>query len=143
MKTNKIIVAIFALSFIIITSCATSKNGSVVNLQNTLWELEFLSGSERELKTLFPVKYPSITLHESSKKAEGTDGCNGYSSDFTVSGNNLTFGEPGPATLMYCGEGESIYRSALEKVNRYAINSMNELMLMTDDIVLLRFKKSN
>lgn len=135
--------AIFALSLLIVTSCATSKKSSSSNLQNTLWELEYLSGSEQDLKTLFPVKYPSITLHESSKKAEGTDGCNGYISDFSVTENGISFGEPGPATLMYCGEGESLFRKAMKKTNKYAIDSSGKLIFMTDEIPVMRFKKIN
>lgn len=135
--------AIFALSLLIVASCATLKKSSTSNLQNTLWELEYLSGSDQDLKTLFPVKHPSITLHESSKKAEGTDGCNGYISDFTVSENSISFGEPGPATLMYCGEGEGLFRKAMKKTNKYALDASGKLVFMTDDMPLMRFKKVN
>jgi heat shock protein HslJ len=140
MKTKNIFSLLaFAL---IISSCASTKKMASDTLYDTTWELEFLSGPKIAFTGLFPDKKPKITFNKATKKVEGTTSCNGYSADYTLNGSTISFGEPGPTTMMYCGEGEKFFLNIIKKVNKYKIDENGKLILMIDDVPMMRFKKS-
>jgi heat shock protein HslJ len=112
------------------------------SLFNTSWELEFLSGPRIAFEGLFPDKKPNITFNKTTNKVEGNNSCNGYSADYTLKGNDISFGEPGPTTMMYCGEGETFFLKTIKKTNKYMIDSHGKLNLMIGDVPMMRFKKS-
>ncbi len=105
------------------------------------WELEYLSGPRIAFQGLFPDKKPQIAFDPATQKVEGNSGCNGYSTSYTLKGNAISFGEPGPTTMMYCGEGEKFFLNTIKKVNRYMIDSEGKLNLMIDDVPMMRFIK--
>lgn len=133
---------------VVIASCSSTKHvenipptiGSQALYDNT-WELEYMSGIRIAFDGLFPEKKPVISFDESSKIVRGNAGCNGYSATFTKEGLTMSFGDPGPSTMMYCGEGEQQFLNMMKKVNRYEIDSDGKLNLMIDDIPMMRFKK--
>lgn len=126
---------------LIIGACSTTKDLPKNDLFNTIWELEFLSGPRIAFSGLFPNKKPVITFNESTKLVEGSDGCNGYSSGYTLNGSQLSFGEPGPSTMMYCGEGEQFFRKIIAKIDSYKIDENGKLNLLMDEVPMMRFKK--
>lgn len=137
MKTTKI-VSLLILTMLI-GSCTSSKTNDL--LFDTLWELDYLSGPRIAFDGLYPDKKPRITFNETTQKVSGSDSCNGYSADFTVTDDNISFGEPGPTTMMYCGEGEKFFLNTLKKINKYTIDNDGKLNLMIDDVTMMRFKK--
>ena len=139
MKITKII-SILILA-VITVSCSSTKKNMDDSLYNATWELEYISGPKIAFSGLYPDKKPKITFDKASNKVDGTASCNGYSAEYTLSGNNISFGEPGPATKMYCGEGEKIFLNSLQKVNKFKIDRDGKLNLMMGDISILRFKK--
>ncbi|MDR7131439.1 heat shock protein HslJ [Algoriphagus sp. 4150] len=140
MKTTQILsLLIFAL---IICSCSSTKETTTEGLFDTEWELEYISGPRIAFSGLYPDKKPKIKFNEATNKVEGNNSCNGYSADFTLNGAEISFGEPGPTTMMYCGEGESTFLNTMEKVNRYTVDDEGKLNLMIDDVPMMRFKKS-
>ncbi|WP_257670901.1 META domain-containing protein [Parapedobacter tibetensis] len=140
MKTTKILsLFIFTL---IICSCASTKKVATDNLFNTTWELEYLSGPRIAFDGLYPDKKPKITFNKTTNKVEGNNSCNGYSADYTLNGDGISFGEPVPTTMMFCGEGEKFFLNTIKKVNKYKIDNDGKLNLMIDDIPMMRFKKS-
>ncbi|MFD2033582.1 META domain-containing protein [Belliella marina] len=141
MKTTNIL-SLLAFTMII-AACSSTKNMDNGALFNNTWELEYISGIQVEFSELYPEKKPKITFNESTNKVEGTNSCNGYAADFTLDGDEISFGEPGPTTMMYCGEGEPIFLNTIKKVNRYSIDDEGNLNLLIDDIPMMRFKKSN
>lgn len=137
---NPNILSVVAL-ILFFTSCSPTKNITNESLFNTAWELEYLSGPRIAFDGLYPDKKPQITFNQSSQKVEGNSSCNGYSADYTLDGNNISFGEPGPTTMMYCGEGEKFFLNTIKKVNKYKIDEDGQLNLLIDDVPMMRFKK--
>ncbi|WP_455169484.1 META domain-containing protein [Aegicerativicinus sediminis] len=129
------------ISFLIIGSCVTSQKVPTEKLYESAWELEYLSEPDTDFAELFPSKNPKIEFKKDSKRAEGNSGCNGYGAEFNLVGANITFGEPGPSTMMYCGEGEKFFRNAMAKVNSFEFGENDKLVLKLDDKVLMRFKR--
>ncbi len=139
MKTKITTLFIFTL---IVSSCSSSKNMTNDALFNTLWELEYLSGPRIAFAGLYPDKKPKIAFDKTTNKVTGTNSCNGYSADYTLKGSKISFGDPGPTTMMYCGEGEKFFLNTLKKVNAYKIDADGKLNVMIDDVPMMRFKKS-
>lgn len=134
---------LIALIALFIVSCATKKNVDNEKLYHTAWELEYISGPRIAFIGLYPDKKPEITFEKTTKKVTGNNSCNGYSAEYTLSGDSISFGEPGPATLMYCGEGESVFMNMMQKINKYSVDQDGKLNLMIDNVSVMRFKKTN
>lgn len=129
-------------------SCGNSKKTvsetiSDDSLFSSSWELVYLSGPRITFEGLFPDQKPTITFDKVSKKVSGNNSCNGYSADFILKENKLSFGEPGPSTLMYCGDGEVFFLKSMREINQYQMDSEGNLVLMKDDIPMMRFKPSD
>ena len=139
---NKVI--LLSVLFVIagISSCSSSKKTMQDALFTTTWELEYLSGPRIAFEGLYPDRKPKIAFNETSKMVEGTTSCNGYAAEYSLDGNSISFGEPGPATLMYCGEGETFFLNTIKKVNGYMIDTDGKLNLMLDDIPYDAVQKS-
>ncbi|HNQ27446.1 MAG TPA: META domain-containing protein [Aquaticitalea sp.] len=136
MKTIQILlVAIFSL---VLASCATTKND---RLYNATWELEYISGPRIAFDGLYPDKKPQITFNKETMRAQGNNSCNGYSANYTLDRNSISFGEPGPTTMMYCGDGEVVFLNMIKKINKYSFDSEGKLNLMLDEIPMMRFRK--
>lgn len=140
MKTKKIFsLVIFAC---IISSCSSTKKMTNDTLFNTIWELEYLSGPRIAFEGLYPDKKPRIEFNKTTNKVSGNNSCNGYSADYILKGDEISFGEPGPATMMYCGEGEKFFLNTIKKINKYTIDTDGKLNLMIDEVPMMRFRKS-
>ncbi len=109
-------------------------------IYNITWELEYLSGPKIAFQELFPNQKPTITFDKTKHQITGNSGCNGYSVEFALKENKLTLGEPGPSTLMYCGDGEAFFLKAMQEINQYQFDSEGKLLLMKDEIPLMRFQ---
>lgn len=125
---------------LVLTSCNSNKNTADNDLYNTTWELEYITGPRIAFEGLFPDKKPKITFNKETKKVTGNNSCNGYSADFTIDGNTITFSEPGPTTMMFCGEGENVFLKTMKKINAFSITD-GKLNLMLDDVDMMRFHK--
>ena len=123
---------------LIITSCATTKNSK---LYGNNWQLEYISGTKIAFQRLYPNKKPTIKFNKETHKVLGNNSCNGYSANYTIKDSSIYFSEPGPSTMMYCGEGEQAFLKMMEKVNRFSFDDNGKLNLMLDNVTMLRFKK--
>src|SRR6185312_1815350 len=104
------------------------------------WEMNYISGPKIAFDGLYPDKKPVVSFNFSAKELMGNTSCNGFSSKFTINGNQIHFAD-GIKTMIYCeGGGEEIFLKMLKKVNRYAVTD-NTLNFMMDDIPLMRFSK--
>ncbi|WP_299429904.1 META domain-containing protein [uncultured Maribacter sp.] len=140
-KVLKTIIFFSLLVLCVIASACSSLNGKInENLFNATWELEFISGPRIAFSGMYPDKKPMITFNETTSKVEGSNSCNGYSADYTLSGKEITFGMPGPTTMMFCGNGERVFLTSIKKINAYTIDHLGRLNLMMDGIVMMRFK---
>ena len=124
------------------SSCSSSKNASLKELFGSTWELEYITGSRIAFDGLYPDKKPQINFNPETKMVSGSASCNGYAAPYTLSGNAISFGEPGPTTMMFCeGGGEKAFIEMMKKVTKYSIDADNKLNLIADDIPVMRFKK--
>ncbi len=115
---STLLITIFAF---VIISCATNKNVANEKLYNTTWELEYISGPRIAFDGLYPDKKPKIFFHKENNKVSGNNSCNGYTADYTVTGNSIFFGEPGTTTMMFCGEGEKLFLNRIKKIRFLAV----------------------
>ncbi|MTH17579.1 META domain-containing protein [Flavobacterium sp. LC2016-01] len=140
---KKYTLAAVSLFMVLLTSCKASKEASSGgNLFGTTWELEYISGPRIAFEGLYPNKKPQITFDQKETKVFGNNGCNGYSAPYTLSGKLLTFGEPGPSTLMFCdGGGEQQFLQQMKKITSYSIDKDGKLNLIQGDVPMMRFKK--
>lgn len=130
------------LAVVVFSACSTSKDSNKQTLTDHTWQLEYLSGPKITFEGLFPEKQPQLRFEKDSKTVRGNDGCNGYSAPFILDGKNLSFGEPGPSTLMYCGEGEAFFRETIKSIDSYKIDK-EKLILLTNDMEMMRFHKTD
>lgn len=136
------------LALFIICSCTSTKTADTFPVKTDsgvlyghTWQLEYISGIRIAFEGLFPDKKPEITFDDTEKLVRGNAGCNGYSATYTKEGDQISFGDPGPSTLMYCGEGEQQFLNMMKKIRRYSVDSDGKLNLIIDDIPMMRFKK--
>ena len=133
------------LSFIalLITACSTVKNTkSKDSLSNATWELEYISGPRIAFEGLYPNKKPEITFNTATNEVSGTSSCNGYSAKYTANEKTISFGEPGPTTMMFCeGGGEKTFLQMIKKVDNYSIDNDGKLNLNIGKVPMMRFKK--
>lgn len=130
-----IILTIFFLS------CSTTEKLVKNDIYSTTWELEYLSGPRIAFEGLFPDKKPQIVFNKASRKVEGMSGCNGYAADYTLNDDQISFGEPGPTTMIFCGNGEKTFLNTIKKINKFKIDEEGKLILMINDTPMMRFRK--
>ncbi len=135
--------AVLSVLTLLFASCSASKTDkSAGDLFGTTWELEYISGPRIAFEGLYPNKKPQITFDKKETKVFGNNGCNGYSAPYTLSGKSLTFGEPGPTTMMFCeGGGEQQFVQQMKKITSYSIDNDGKLILNEGDVAMMRFKK--
>jgi len=141
---KNIAVLLFSFLTLFLSSCSTVKNAKTGNdLSDATWELEYISGSRIAFEGLYPNKKPQITFNTKTNDVTGTSSCNGYSAKYTSNGKTISFGEPGPTTMMFCeGGGEQAFLQMIKKVDNYSLDSDGKLNLNTGKVPMMRFKKS-
>lgn len=132
-------IILFLCVLIGVSSCNPKLDDSE-KLFNTTWELVYISGPRIAFDGLFPEKKPQITFDQETHQVTGTDSCNGYSADFELDENTISFGEPGPTTMMFCGGGERQFLNMMQKIDSYIIEG-GELNLLAGEVPMMRFKK--
>lgn len=135
----KTAIFLFAATMVLAVSCDSPTSPSE-QLYGVTWELEYMSGPRIAFEGLFPDKKPQLTFDKNENRVVGTDSCNGYSAAYTLEGNALSFGEPGPSTMMFCGGSERLFRQLIEKIDGFAFEE-GKLNLLIGDIPMMRFKK--
>ena len=139
---NKSRILYLLLILVLVISCSSSKNIVDKLLFNTTWELEYLSESSMEVSELYTNKKPQITFYKTLNTLKGNSGCNGYSADFSLDNDKVSIGEPGPATKMYCGEGEQLFLNSIQKVNTIKFDDNGKLNLMNGNTTIMRFAEA-
>lgn len=140
MKTSRTF--LFLIFTIIITSCSSKKVISSNPLYIGAWEMEFISGPRIAFEALYPNKKPTITFDKTSQKVSGSTSCNSYNAPFTTDNSTINFGEAGPTTRMFCGQGEQLFLTTIQKVDHYMIDKEGKLNLMIGSVSVMRFKNT-
>ncbi len=131
------------LLFLAFSGCKAVTTDQGDTLFGATWELDYITGPRIAFEGLFPDKKPQITFDKASGRVSGNSGCNGYTAGYVLKGPSLTFGMPGPATKMYCGEGEARFLEMIQKVDGYEIDQDGRLHLLSGDLPLMRFRNLN
>ncbi len=135
----KTAVFLFASTMVLVVSC-NSSTSPTEQLYGVTWELEYMSGPRIAFDGLFSNKKPQLTFDKNENRVAGTDSCNGYSADYTLEGNSISFGEPGPTTMMFCGGSERQFLQLMKKIDGLSFEE-GKLNLLIGDIPMMRFKK--
>ncbi|OQD43896.1 META domain-containing protein [Croceivirga radicis] len=143
MDTIKILKFASFILIIIGMSCTSSKAINQDMLYNHKWELESITGTKIAFNTLYPDKKPLIYFDKEKEHVRGNNSCNGYNAPINVLNGKISFGQPGPTTMRYCGEGEQVFLKTIKEVNAYSITENNILELYKDDVILMKFHKTD
>lgn len=136
----KPIILLFFFAMALADSCSSSKSNAEA-LYGPTWELDYITGPKIAFEGLFPNKKPQITFDKESGKVSGTDSCNGYSADFELDGSSISFGEPGPTTMMFCGGSERQFLEMMKKIDGFSFDD-GKLNLLMGEVPMMRFKKA-
>ncbi len=138
---------LLTLLSILFSACCSTKSkenktaDSKTAFYDNAWELEYISGPRIAFGGLYPEKKPYIMFKEAGSQFSGNTSCNGYSGTYTKKENNIQFGDA-IKTMIFCeGGGEETFLKMLSKINKFAIDSEEKLLLLVDDIPMMRFKK--
>lgn len=144
---NKKTVLLLLLFSGFFSACCTTKTKEVTStlgkadFYDYAWELEYLSGTRIAFEGLYPENKPYIMFKDLSNEFGGNTSCNVYSGKYTKKENSIQFGNA-IKTMIYCeGGGEEAFLNMLGKVNKFIFDSDGKLLLLTDDVPMMRFKK--
>lgn len=137
---NAILVLLIVI--VVVIGCTTAKSSTAtVSIYNTTWELEYISGTRIAFEGLYPEVKPTLILNEKEMTYGGNSSCNAYTGSFTYENNLLQFGQT-TQTMRFCeGGGEQAFFGMLKKVSKPVIDSDGKLLLLMDDVPMMRFKK--
>ncbi|NNT72289.1 META domain-containing protein [Flavobacterium sp. IMCC34852] len=145
MKKNALL--LLSLFSILVSACCSTKTNIVKQTDSKTafydyaWELEYISGTRIAFDGLYPDRKPNIMFKEAESQFSGNTSCNSYSGKYTKKENSIQFGDA-MKTMAFCeGGGEEAFLRMLGKVNRFAFDSEGKLLLLADDIPMMRFKK--
>ena len=131
---------IFPLTLIalgIISLAACQPGAPPLSLADTAWILTKLNGSA-------PLEGTSVSARfEADGKVSGSDGCNRYTTTYTIDGNKIKFGEGAASTLMACPqpimEQASAYMRALQSAVTYEINTDTLILRDANGVTVAAF----
>ena len=133
---------VFALLSVFLMSCSTNMMGDNSKLYDNGWELEYITGPRIAFQGLFPDEKPVISFNKSTNMVMGSTGCNGYNTQYRMSGKMISFEVPATTTMRYCGEGEAVFLKTMKEVKSYRMSTDGKLELLMNDVVMMRFKKT-
>lgn len=142
---KKSIVKTLLFGLFLFSSCCTKKviddKKTQTSYFDTTWELEYISGTRIAFEGLYPEVKPTLILNEKEMTYGGNSSCNAYTGSFTYENNLLQFGQT-TQTMRFCeGGGEQAFFGMLKKVSKPVIDSDGKLLLLMDDVPMMRFKK--
>lgn len=121
---------------------AVRESDEALSALNGTWELNYISGIRIAFDGLFPNRKPTIIFSLPETRVSGNGGCNSYSSNVSIEGHRIQFGEIA-STKMYCeGVGEGTYFQTLKKISSYSVSGDGDtLTFIMDDVAMMRFSR--
>jgi heat shock protein HslJ len=129
----------------IIASCSSSKKVSNTNenpVQSLVgtWELIEIEGEKYSQVNTAPSSTPFIKFDEELSRISGKTGCNSFSGEIVITGNNLDLTKPMMMTKMYCeGVNETKFMETLRLAKEWRIDNEGRLELVAGEVVLMEF----
>jgi len=136
---KKQLLLLIGILSLIVMSCTANTVLKDQKLYANAWELEYITGPRITFQGLFPDMKPNIQFTAGSDMITGNSGCNGYATQFTLKGDMISFADPQLSTMMYCGDGEAVFRKTMKQIDRYRVTD-GKLEFLTGDVVMMRFK---
>jgi heat shock protein HslJ len=139
MKKIALLVVFIGMALV---SCNTTKTASRATSLEGTWELNYITGPRIAFEGLYPEKKPTIKFDLTANKIAGNNSCNQYFGALIVDGNKINFKDAKMGmTMMACqGNGDTVYMSALEKIDSYSITEDGKtLRFMMGDVEMMRF----
>ncbi len=130
---------LIAILSIFVVSCTANPMAKNDKMYSNAWELEYITGPRITFQGLFPDQKPKIQFTKGSDMITGNSGCNGYNTKYTMNGKMISFAEPEMSTMMYCGDGENVFRKTMTQVDSYRMTD-GKLEFLMGDVVMMRFK---
>lgn len=146
MKKN--IILSVTMILIVVSGCRSKKDSDTKaearkTFYDVTWELEYISGPRIAFEGLYPEEKPTLIFTEAKNQFGGNSSCNSYGGTFTKKDSSIQFGDV-IKTMRFCeGGGESTFLNMLGKVNKLAIGADGKLLLLKDDVPMMRFKIIN
>ncbi|MHB1357538.1 MAG: META domain-containing protein [Anaerolineae bacterium] len=136
---SKVLIALAIIIGLALLGC-TSPNTLNIRLNGSSWFLETLGEQPVMPDTLVTLKFQNGQLN-------GVDGCNNYSTTYSVDREMITINKNIASTMMACAEPimqqSSAYYAALAQVNTYKIEGKRLSLLDANSKVLATFFLEN
>lgn len=126
------------LTAVVLSACSSMPSGSAETppLAGTAWVLSTLRGQA-------PMDGPTLTLRFEDGQAQGSDGCNRYSTPYAATGSALGITARGATTMMACPpelmRQAADYMAALNGARRYRVTGGQLQLLGSDGGTLATF----
>jgi heat shock protein HslJ len=134
MQTPEILVALAMAVELVLGGCTSSPN----TLADTRWSLVDLNGQSVG-------SHPQVTLNFEDSTINGRDGCNSYSTTYTVKGGKFSLNKNMAATMMACPEPimqqAAAYITALTQAAAHKIDGRQLTLLNASGKVLATFTR--
>jgi heat shock protein HslJ len=136
MQIRGFLLALAVAVELILGGCASSRN----TLADTRWSLVNLNGQSVG-------SHPQVTLKFEDSQLNGADGCNSYSTSYTVKGGKLSVNKNIAATRMACPEPimqqAAAYITALTQAAAYKIDGRQLMLSDSSGKVLATFMRQS
>ena len=136
MQIRGFLVALAVAVELILGGCASSPN----TLADTRWSLVNLNGQSVG-------SHPQVSIKFEDSKINGTDGCNSYSTSYTVKGGKFSVNKNIAATMMACPEPimqqANAYITALTQAAAYKIDGRQLMLSDASGKVVATFMRQN
>jgi heat shock protein HslJ len=130
---------LIAIASLVLAGC-TSPKAESVRLDGTSWVLESLKGQAVSSST-----DSQITMQFAGDTISGSDGCNSYSSTYTLKGSEFSVGKDIISTLMACADPvmqqAGAFTTALKQAASVEIDGDQLMLLDASGGTLATFKK--
>lgn len=118
------------------------KSDTKIAFYDVTWELEYITGPRITFEGLYPEEKPTLIFTENESRFGGNSSCNAYGGNFTKKENSIHFGDA-IKTMRFCeGGGEETFLNMLGKINKFNLDNNGKLILLKDDVPMMRFKKA-
>ena len=135
MQTRKIWVVLTVLAGVILAGCRTSAN---IKLDGTSWVLTSLNGQAVLSST-------QVTINFVKDVVNGSDGCNNYSSTYTLKGSQFKIDGRIIGTMMACQDPimkqATAYHAAMQEATSAKVDGQQLTLLDANKKPIAVFKK--
>ncbi len=132
-----------------ILSCGSNDSNTITNQADNMrlnlidgnWEINYILNTPGTLDELYPRSKPNITFDSGEGKVAGLTGCNNFTGNFSMDGQQISIDSNLAVTRKMCPDmtGEDLFLETLKKINSYSVSEQgNTLNLIMGDMAIMR-----